>query len=193
MKRVLQILLASVFLLSACSKEKSLEFSPPDPNGGGPGGGGGGGGSTTGYFFKCKIGGTAKTFNVQASAATETDQGMTITFAGGKANDNPSDLEAFTLMITTDAALTTGTYKVDDITSGYEVLATYTTNSTTKAWVALTGAMGGDAFRIDVTSISSTEIAGTFRGTMFEIDINNPSPTPPQKSITEGQFKLKFQ
>ncbi len=196
MKRLLQILVPLAILFSACSKEKSLELNGNDPNTGGPGTGGPGtGGPNTGYYIKCKVGGVAKTFNVGAAAISETDAGVTETAVGGKANDNPQDFESISFSITSPNALANGTYKVDDISGDYEIFAAYLPNSQTIGYLTISGLPFGSPFKINITSISSTEIAGTFSGTMIEVDVTNPqpSPNPVQKLITEGEFKVKFQ
>jgi hypothetical protein len=198
MKRLLQILIPIVVLMSACQKEQSLEVGNNNPNPGGPGTGGpgtGGGGNNTGYYIKCKIGGTAKTFDVGASAISETDQGETITVVGGKANSNPNDTEQFSFLISSTAALATGTYKVDNLSGSYTMVASYTPNGGAAAFLTGTGLIFGTPFKVNITSLNTTEIAGTFSGSLFEIDITNPnpSPNPPQKAVTEGEFKVKFQ
>lgn len=191
MKRMLQMLIPVALLLAACSKEQSQEFVEPDPNNPGGPGNGGGGGNNTGYFLKCKVGGDAKTFNLNMLATKQSDQGMTIMMVLGKANN--SNTESFTFTISSDADITAGTYKVNDAAATYDVVATWITANPTISYWAMTGDAGGDAFQITISSINATEMTGTFRGTVFEVNVNNPSPTPPTKTITEGEFKVKFQ
>lgn len=199
MKRLLYMLVPVVLLMSACQKEQSLEEGINNPGGGGPGGGGpgGGGGNNNTYYLECKIAGVAKTFNVGTLAITQTDQGQTATLIAGKANADPNDSEAFSLMIQSAGSLATGTYKVDNLSGSYIVAATYTLNGGTSIMPYLTGTglIFGTPFRINVTSVSSTEVAGTFSGSIFEIDITNPNPSPnlPSKSVADGKFKVKFQ
>lgn len=186
------MLLPLALLFSACQKEQSLEHKPGDPNN--PGGPGGPGTNNPTYFIKCKIGGTAKTFHEGALAITEEDNGETATIVGGKANTDPNDTESFSFLIASTSALSPGTYKVDNVSGAYEMIVTYTPNGTTALPLLTgTGIPLGTPFRITITSISATEIAGTFSGSLFEIDIANPSPTPTQKAVTDGEFKVKFQ
>jgi hypothetical protein len=99
-------------------------------------------------------------------------------------------------MIQGTGALATGTYKVDNLSGTYIMGATYTLNGTTiMPYLTGTGLIFGTPFRINVTSVNSTEIAGTFSGSIFEIDITNPNPSPnlPAKAVADGKFKVKFQ
>lgn len=197
MKRLLQILLPMALLFSACTKEKSVEegTNTPNPGPGNPGNPGGPGNTPT-YFIKCKIAGTAKTFHEGALAITETDNGETATIVGGKANSDPQDTESFSFLIASTSALSPGTYKVDNISGSYQMVVTYTPNGASAVPLLTgTGIPLGNPFRINITSVNATEIAGTFSGTLFEIDINNPNPSPnlPQKAVTDGEFKVKFQ
>ena len=200
MKRLLRILVPVVVLLSACQKEQSLELGGNNPGTGGPGTGGpgtGGGGNNNTYYLECKIAGVAKTFNVGTTAVSETDQGETVTVVGGKANSDPNDTEQFSFLISSSAALATGTYKVDNLNGNYQMVVTYTPNGGANIvpYLTGTGLIFGTPFRINITSLSSTEIAGTFSGSIFEIDINNPNPSPnlPSKAVADGKFKVKFQ
>lgn len=188
MKRLMQIVLPVVLLLTACSKEKSVEFSDNDPN---PGVGGGGG-STTAYFIKCKIGGVAKTFNVGTFATKTSAGGGNVMMVLGKANTSTTDLESFTFTISAGVPLAVGTYKVDDASTDYTMAGTYVVSQTISYW-SLTGAQGGDPFRINITAIGNTEVAGTFQGAIFKLDATNPTAPSEEKAITEGEFKVKFQ
>jgi hypothetical protein len=197
MKRLLQVLIPMALLFSACTKEKSIELETnnPDPNNPGNPGNPGGGNNPT-YYIKCKIAGTAKTFHEGALAISETDNGETATIVGGKANTDPQDTESFSFLIASTAALAPGTYKVDNVSGSYQMVVTYTPNGASAIPLLTgTGIPLGNPFRINITSVNATEIAGTFSGTLFEIDINNPSPSPnlPQKAVTDGEFKVKFQ
>lgn len=198
MKRLLQILLPIAVLLSACTKEKSIEFDNNNPNPGGPGGPGAPGpGPSTGYFIKCKIGGTAKTFSAGALATKELDDTTTITMIAGASGTDPQSSEVFAMFLAAVAPLQAGkTYKVDDLSGSYDMFVNYAVTSTTMPYVTVTGIPLGTPFRVNITSISSTEIAGTFSGTLFQFDINSPNPpptNPPQKAVTEGEFKVKYQ
>jgi hypothetical protein len=193
MKRLLQLFIPIVVLLSACTKEQSLEEGTNNPGPGLPGGPGGP--NTTGYFIKCKIGGVAKTFNVGAMAVQETEDTTTVTMVAGANGTDPQNSEAFTFFIISVDPLAAGnTYKVDDVSGEYEVFATYAVTSTAIPYLTFTGIPVGTPFRVNITSLSSTEIAGTFSGTLFEIDINAPTPptNPAQKAVTEGEFRVKF-
>jgi hypothetical protein len=199
MKRLLQLLVPIVVLLSACQKEQSLELGTNNPGPGGPGTGGpgtGGGGNNNTYYFECKIGGVTKTFNVATTAVTQDLGGQIATAVGGKANSDPGDTEQFSFMIQTASSIATGTYKVDNLSGSYTMLVTYMPSGGVNAVPYLTGSglIFGTPFRVNVTSVNSTEIEGTFSGSIFEIDMNNPSPSPnmPSKAVADGKFKVKF-
>lgn len=200
MKRLLQILVPAVLLLTACQKEKSLELGVDDPGTGGPGTGGpgtGGGGNNNTYFLECKIAGAAKTFNVELIATKETDGGETFTFINGYASDDPTDTEEFFLLIQTSGDLTTGIYKVTNFTSAI-IAAGYQPSggSSVMPFMTSTGFTEGTPFTINVTKVSSTEVEGTFSGSLFELDINSgdlPGPSTPTKSVADGKFRVKFE
>jgi hypothetical protein len=189
------ILVPLALLVTACSKEKSLEFNPNDPNTGGTGGGGTGGGDNLGYYIKCKIGGTDKVFNVAATATKDASSGQTLTMISGASSTDPATLEAFSILITSNGDLANGTYKVDNLSGAYTMLATFAPPGGTSAFVTVTGMVFGNPFKVNITSVSSTEIAGTFGGDIYEIDLNDPNPpvNPPSKSVTEGEFRVKFE
>jgi len=199
MKRLIFAILPVLILLMGCLKEKSLEHSTGNTSGsGGSGGsgGGGGGGSTTGYFLQCKINGTSKTFNVSLTAKKQdAGGGITVYSIAGKANSNATDLESFVLGINASGPLTATTYKVDDVSTAYTMAAIYNPNSQTTLISSQTGDTSSDPFQLTITSVSTTEVAGTFKGNLFEQDLTNPTPptNPPVKSVTEGSFKVKFQ
>lgn len=190
MKRLMHILLP-VLLLTGCIKEKSLEHGT-----GGSGGSGGGGGTSTDFFLKCKIGGTAKTFNVGLTATRQdAGGGITVYTIAGKANSNATDLESFIISINASAPLSAKTYKVDDPSTAYTMLGIYNPNSQTLLISSATGDTSSDPFQVTVTSVSTTEVAGTFKGIFFEEDATNPTPptNPPTRAISEGEFRVKFQ
>ena len=190
MKRLIYYFFPVVLLLTGCLKEKSLEHST------GSGGSGGGGGTSTDYFLKCKVGSTAKTFNVSLTAAKQdAGGGITVYTIAGKANSSATDLESFIISINASSPLTPATYKVDDPSTAYTMVGVYNPNSQTILVGSGTGDTSADPFQVTITSISTTEIAGTFKGLLFEQDVTNPTPptNPPTRTITEGEFKVKFQ
>jgi hypothetical protein len=204
MKRLLHILVPAVvvLLLTACQKEESLELGTNDPGTGGPGtgdpGGGGGGGGSATYYLECKIAGQAKTFNFDLGVERDEDEnsGEIATTITGFAKEDISDNEAFILMIQTSGELTTGTYGVTNVT-GTLVLAGYQPSGADIApFMTSTGLTMGTPFSIVVTKATSTEVEGTFGGTLFEIDLSDdpdiPGPTTPTKLVTDGKFRVKY-
>ena len=126
------------------------------------------------------INGTATTFNVHAMAAKGTLSGMTITTIQGTSSSGTN------ISITLNGAVTAGT--------------TYTagTNTNTEPLLALTST--SDQFLNDdtsttnlvsvtITSVSSTAIAGTFKGDLVSTNIGG---TPTTKSVTNGKFSVSF-
>lgn len=195
MKRLLVIFASVALLLSACSKEKSFESGNPDPGPGGGGGGGGGGGSNTSYFMKCKFDGVAKTFNVGLFATKQSAGGATAYTAAGKVTTG-TDPEMFSFDITKTGDLTPGTYSVDNLSPAYTIGVIYITTNESIGYVALSGFPTPNPFKVVVTSVTATEMAGTFSGNVFEVNTDNPAPDPSNlklKAITEGEFRIKFQ
>jgi hypothetical protein len=185
MKKILIALLPIVLLVAACSKEKSLEDAGTAPNGGGSG---------AGYFLKCKIDGVDKTFNNSLFAIKLDTLGAVQYAVFGAANADPSNMESFTFAVSSPSAITTGTtYTVEDTSFNYVLVAVYNPNSQSIVFQSGTGDQSNSPFKLTITSVSATEISGTFQGTIFQNDAANPTdPNPPTKLITAGEFKAKF-
>lgn len=196
MKRLILYFLPLALLLSACSKEKSIEFDANNPGTGGPGTGGPGtgGGGTGGYFFRCKIDGVAKNYSAFVIAQKIGAAGGPVSYAvSGSLVANGTSFEGMGVQINTNVPLTTGTYSDDAGGTDYAIGAVYNPNSQTIVYGNLT-VSPTDPLRIVITSLSNTEIAGTFKGTLYQVDTQNPgAPNPPTKVISEGEFKAKFQ
>ena len=190
MKRLMLYFLPLALLLSACTKEKSTEFHD-NPGTGGPGTGGPG---TGGYFFRCKIDGVAKNYSAFVIATKIAVPGGGASYAvSGSLVANGTSMEGMAVQINTNVPLTTGTYSDDAGGTDYAIGAVHNPNSQTIVYGNLT-ISPTDPLKIVITSFSSTEIAGTFRGTLYQVDTQTPgAPNPPTKVISEGEFKAKFQ
>lgn len=188
MKRITALLLLSV-LFFACSKEKSLEGSVTPITGGG--GGTGGGGSTGTYFIKGKIDGVAKTFSSTPMAVVIASGGSSvINFTAGSGG---TSLEGISLAINlVSGSITAGTtYSEDAATTDYIVGGVYNPNSSTIIYAAGLAPISIDPLRITITSKTSTEVAGTFKGAFYKQDLSNPTLISTEfKRVTEGEFKL---
>ena len=194
MKRLILYFLPLVLMLSACSKEKSTEFNDNDPGTGGPGTGGPGTGGpgSGGYYFRCKIDGVAKNYSAFVIAQKIAAGGGASYAVSGSLVANGTSFEGMALQINTNVPLTTGTYSDDAGGTDYAIGAVFNPNSQTIVYGNLT-ISPTDPLKIVITSLSSTEIAGTFKGTLYQVDTQNPgAPNPPTKVISEGEFKAKF-
>lgn len=196
MKRLILYLLPLALLFSACTKEKSTEFNDNNPGTGGPGTGGPGTGGPggSGYFLRCKIDGVAKNYSALVLALKMNIPGGGVSCSvSGHLVANGTNFEGMGFEINTNVPLAAGTYSDDAGGTDYALGAAYNPNSQTIVFGNLFTSPT-DPFKVVITSLSNTEIAGTFKGTLYQIDVSNPgAPNPPTKVVSEGEFKAKFQ
>lgn len=194
MKKFLLGFLPVLLLLAACTKEKSLENGGVTPQPGGPGNPGnpGGPGNST-YFLNAKVNGTAKTFNEDLGIIKEDTLGLTMFTLTGYASAVTTDFETIVISIgTMSGTLQPGTYSIGNVLSGI-VIGVYVNADATKQYLAFTGDTSSDPFTVTITSVTATEIAGTFKGKLFELDMNTGMPNPNSSvTLTEGSFKAKI-
>jgi hypothetical protein len=147
--------LSSFLLLGACSKK---DDATPSSNGGT---------TTTTYATTW----TADSKNYTATTSTAAVNSNTMALVLGQA---VSATEGYTMLLTVPAA--TGSYDLASAAS----LSSYTTNvgGTATAHIVTTG-------NVTVTTLSATEVIGTFNFTAVSI---NPIGT---KTITNGKFAIK--
>jgi hypothetical protein len=151
----------------------------------------------TTYGIKCNINGVPKTFNILMNALREEDNGFKGVFIQGM--NNGSSEEYFAGMISNMPSLkeiAAGTYT--DASTDYELLFTYALGFSGPEYEAgrtlyeeaqYRGVSISNPLKVTITSISNDVIKGTFNGDFyFEAD-----PNAEKKSITNGEFALKFQ
>jgi hypothetical protein len=128
------------------------------------------------YNVSAKIDGVKKDFNLGAVATKQNFAGYYIVMINGNGGTTSSPLPAFTLAISDDVAIIAKTYTTnatDDNAAG-----SYTVSSQESY-------ESEEEFSITVTSLTATEIKGTFSG-----KIEDGATT---KNVTEGSFSAKFQ
>jgi hypothetical protein len=151
-------------------------------------------GTAPGGTITCTIAGTSTTFNSNATASIDPTLGLTISgYISESTEPNEMLLNVDKL---TGGSVGAGTY-VNTVaavsTQFYTVSATYTDNSNT-LWSpasAATAVFGGtpDPFTIVITSITATEVKGTFSGTVR----NNSGSGTSTMAIASGTFDVPIQ
>lgn len=126
------------------------------------------------------IDGTATTFNVHAMAAKGTLSGMTITSIQGSSSGGTI------FSITLNGAVTAGTTYAAGTNTDTEPLLSLTT---TGDQFLNDDASTTNPVSVTITSVSSTAIAGTFKGDLVSTNIGG---TPTTKSVTNGKFSVSF-
>lgn len=155
MKKILFVALA-VVTLASCKKDND-------------------GGSSNTVHMKAKVNGTMKEFNfVNSAQSFDAGKSIVVMAAGGTTN---SPYPYIMLTVSDEnAAITAKTYSSDP---DDEAGAIYNSSA------SFSDSYGSTEFTITVTSISATEIKGTFSG-----KVSNGSTT---LDVTEGSFYSKFQ
>ena len=126
---------------------------------------------TPAYSLSAKFDGTAQAFNtgVGAQKAGDASTGYTVVIAGTAGNSS-SPYPTLALSIDSDAPIVAKTYTG----AAFEAGGIYVTDASTML-------TSDTDFSITVTSVTATDIQGTFSG---KIDT---------KVVSEGAFKAKFQ
>ena len=126
---------------------------------------------TPSYHLSAKIDGTSQAFNnaVAAEKSGDASVGYTVAIAGTAGNTS-SPYPALLLSIDSDDPIVAKTYTA----TAFEATSMYVTDASTML-------ISDTDFTITVTSISDTEIKGTFSGKIET------------KTISEGAFSAKFQ
>jgi hypothetical protein len=126
---------------------------------------------TPAYSLSAKIDGAAQAFNtgVSAQKAGDATTGYSVAIAG-VAGTASSPYPAFALSIESDSPIVAKTYTATALEAG----AMYITDATTML-------MSNTDFTITVTSVTDTDIRGTFSGKIEA------------KVVSEGAFSAKFQ
>lgn len=157
-------------------------FSIAVSTGSGGGGGGGGGGTTS--FISCKVNGVSKTFNV---AITKTNSSIGLSFDGDE--NNTIATPSLSIDLTNNgSAVVAGNYSLFSLTNLTKICsANYDDGVATSGWGTPLLA-GTNPFTVVVSSITSTQVSGTFSGNLFS---DNGLGTD-VKVITDGAFTIIF-
>ena len=118
--------------------------------------------------------------------AALTDLGINGSTSDGK--------EVFNISIQMDGPnITTGTYSTDVYTPYYVVVSLTTTVGSTLKHYDVEDAlnMPSAKYTVNITSITSTQISGTFTGNYLYDDFSSDDPDGGVIPITEGEFKIK--
>lgn len=152
---------------------------------------GGGSGSTSGYYITADMDGVAKTFNVSATATTNTLSGITILQIEGFAT-SVQNLESFGLMITDPTGpVTAGTYSELDNT-GIVTQGDYNPGSTTVVWGTGLVSDVSNPLKVTISQIDSKTVTGTFSGDFYYVNTTTAQIGPDKKVFSNGKFYLKF-
>ncbi len=153
-----------IVLISACSKEKSVEDA-----------------SDTGNFLKFKIDGNSIEYKdfVYATKSVIGDQYI-VTIQGQK--DVSSNVPGLGILIQDSVEIKSQTYNDESLTSGNAILYSDTT-SVNYSSLYMTEP---SELRIVISKIDSASVSGTFSSRVADLNANT-------KSITEGQFQARFQ
>jgi hypothetical protein len=149
------------------------------------------------YGIKCNINGVPKTFNILSNAHREEDNGYKSVSILGM--NNGSTEEYFTGIIInmpSQKAIEAGSYL--DASHDFELLFTYALSYSGPEYEAgrtlydeaqYRGVPISNPLKVTITSITNEVVKGTFSGDFyFEAD-----PNAEKKTITNGEFALKFQ
>lgn len=177
MKPLFSLLLFALFFAS-CSKEKSLEIEDNA------------GGTPAGYYIQAKMDGTEKIFDVSPAASINNSAGSTIVSL--IAMSSTGEVMNLNISLITGVLMANTTYVEGSSATDYMVLGTYATqaNATTAFVAGLPLNPTADPLSITITSKTATEVAGTFKGAFYKVDLANGTPGLENKRFTEGSFKL---
>jgi hypothetical protein len=151
----------------------------------------------TTYGIKCNINGVPKTFNIMMNAHREEDNGYKSVSIGGMNNGSSEEyITGIIINMPSQKAIDAGTYT--DASKEYELLFTYSLGFSGPDYEAgrtlyeeaqYRGVTISNPLKVTITSLTNEVVKGTFSGDFyFEAD-----PGAEKKSITNGEFALKFQ
>lgn len=151
----------------------------------------------TTFGIKCNIDGVPKTFNIMMNARREEDNGYkTVIFQGLNNGSSEEYFAAAIINMPSQKEITAGTYM--DASGDFELLFTYALSfsgfeyeagSTLYKEAQYRGVSISNPLKFTITSISNDVIKGTFNGDFY----HEADPNGEKKSITNGEFAVKFQ
>jgi hypothetical protein len=182
MKRRLYLvpLIFAAISLMACQKELSIDTGTNNT------GGGGGTPPPPTYHIQCKVDGVLKTFNTNMLATNTTAGGIhAIGIAGTTAATAGADVINIVITGKPGATIVPGNY-IETNTASFFTTAQY--NSGSNLFAAGINMSPTPAFQVNITTLNSTEIQGSFSGACY----GNLGLGPAKVTITEGMFLVKF-
>jgi hypothetical protein len=162
-------------VITACNKDKSTE---------------GNDGNNGAFYIRCKIDGSAKTFNISPNASKQ-DLGSTTSYSVfGKAVQDANNFESFVFSIQISGDLTAGNYTELDSSGNYILAGVYNPNATDPTGIYSSNMDATNPFELTVSEITDSLMTGTFKGKMY---LNTNDSMPLSVMVTEGEFKVKIQ
>jgi hypothetical protein len=166
-----------LLVVTACNKDESTEGKDGNNNGA--------------FYIRCKIDGTAKTFNFSPNASKQDLGSGTFSYSiFGKAAQDANNFESFGISMQIAGDLTAGTYTDADSTASYVLVAVYNPNSTDQSKIYASNMDPANPFQITVSEITDSLMTGTFKGKMY---LHTTDSTPPSVMATDGEFKVRVQ
>ncbi|MGE5107590.1 MAG: hypothetical protein ACM3H8_08600 [Sphingobacteriales bacterium] len=177
MKKTFFLFLSVIVILFSCKKSDS-----------------GGSGNPT-YYIKCKIDGTAKTFNyIGMAKITVLGPGATSLAIIGSAASG-SSLEGVNLAVNffnNVQPQANTTYSEDYGGTDYIAAGIYNPNSSTIVYGAGIYTPTALPFKLKIINKTATEMSGTFEGAFYKTDVSLGNITAEHVTITEGEFNLQI-
>jgi hypothetical protein len=145
-------------------------------------------GSSGSYHVTASIDGSTHTFNVQPIGTLTTSLGYTIVGVAGAGSTSPNGEVIELTRTNASGSIVAGTYT--DTSSTVLISGMYTA-SQSASYLCGTGtpAVNYNHLKIVISSIDKTSVKGSFSGDFFL----NDDPSAAKKSITSGDFYVKFQ
>lgn len=161
MLKTFLITAVTVLTLVSCSKDKK-ENTPAE-------------------FFSAKVNGVKKEFNFSVAAQLDIDSPQDYNlFINGNGGTSSNPLPNFDIEVHADGPIETKTYQTIQSQSKWEAEGNYWLDGSTSYSIE------AHDFSITITSITATEVKGTFSGTLEEFT------TGEILNITEGMFSAKL-
>ncbi|MBV9962775.1 MAG: hypothetical protein JO072_11050 [Parafilimonas sp.] len=149
-----------------------------------------GGGSN--YYIKANVDGTEKTYTSTPLAFTINQSGTYSLNMSASASKDTSSYEGLSLQINQSGApVTAGTYIDGTSGANYVLAGIYNPGTSNLSSIFAAGAQLSTTapFTITITSISSSQVSGTFNGEYFDNDGFGSNSV----IITNGEFSLPIQ
>jgi hypothetical protein len=141
--------------------------------------------------LQATISGTVTGFGTDAAGITTSFGGENTITINGFSGSVTSSPNSFTVTIASANPIVAGTYTDTSTVSANAASLQYAPYGGTTFFQSVSGGQASHPTTVVVTSVSSTQIAGTFQGTVYvNGDTTNTTTTP--KIITNGTFNVKL-